>query len=220
MSVRKVLYMLSLLVRSSPKTLLSCLARWGWRETFLDGLIGCSWCHSLKMTVCSTSPSDPAPTNLDDLGTTILIVDPLWTLFIRPRSDSHVTRSATSGGPSPIQRGHPSMALQLAWGPLGSKQPSSEGLSLADCVSQWFWIWKDDPKTICNPNILDVILLHTLCSLLYLSYYNARGLFVCSLFKSAPLQNVPCTRRGARGMFLGDWHATTCTVAEECAKYF
>ena len=31
-----------------------------------------------------------------------LILDPLWTDFVCPRSDSHMTASAVSGGPAPI----------------------------------------------------------------------------------------------------------------------
>ena len=31
-----------------------------------------------------------------------LILDPSWTPFVHPRSDSHVTGSATSGGSTPI----------------------------------------------------------------------------------------------------------------------
>ena len=48
-------------------------------------------------------------------------------------------------------------------------------------------------------------------------------LFVCPLYKSAPLRgsprNMPCTLRDTWGVFLGDRHATTCSVAEERAKY-
>ena len=43
-----------------------------------------------------------------------LILDPLLTPFVHPRSNSHMTRSATSGGPTPIWEGHPFVALQLA----------------------------------------------------------------------------------------------------------
>ena len=43
-----------------------------------------------------------------------LILDPSWTLFVHPRSDSHVTGSAISGGPNPSLGGHPFIALQLA----------------------------------------------------------------------------------------------------------
>ena len=43
-----------------------------------------------------------------------LILDPSWTSFVRPRSDSHVTRNATSGGPALIYGGHPFVALYLA----------------------------------------------------------------------------------------------------------
>ena len=32
-----------------------------------------------------------------------LTLDPSWTPFVRPRSDSYVTGSATSGGPTPIR---------------------------------------------------------------------------------------------------------------------
>ena len=39
-----------------------------------------------------------------------LMLDPLWTPFVCPRSDSHVTGSATSGGPTPIWGGHPFVA--------------------------------------------------------------------------------------------------------------
>ena len=31
-----------------------------------------------------------------------LILDPSWTPFVRPTSDSHVTGSAMSGGPTPV----------------------------------------------------------------------------------------------------------------------
>ena len=43
-----------------------------------------------------------------------LILDPSWTPFVCPGTDSHVIGSAKSGGPTPISGGHPFVALKLA----------------------------------------------------------------------------------------------------------
>ena len=59
----------------------------------------------------------------------------------------------------------------------------------------------------------------------YISYYIARGLFVC-LFPIQIGAAVRCAAKrampaeGAWGVFLEDRRATTCSVAEERAKYF